>query len=319
MASRRRTAGAGGSLILVIILAILGYTYVPGFADLANGVSGWIANARGPDLPDSGVAGSRLASDVLNAFNGAAVTTTSGGAMATSQTAPTTSSDPTTDQPDDPSLETAGPAEPAAAADPNGLAPGSALAALAELPVKDRAPMTGYSRDQFGPAWTDDTSAPLSHNGCDTRNDILQRDLTDVMFKSGHCVVASGELADPYSGTDIDFVRGQDTSGAVQIDHRVALANAWVTGAQQLSPEERADFANDPLNLQATSGPLNQAKADGDAATWLPPNEAYRCAYVAAQVGVKIKFGLWLSPPEHDAIVSVLAECPDQRLPVPAK
>lgn len=304
-------------MILVIILAILGYTYVPGFADLANGVSGWIANARGPDLPDSGVAGGRLASDVLNAFNGAAVTTTSGGAMATSQTAPTTSSDPTTDQPDDPSPVAAGPAEPAAIANSREPGPDSALAALAELPVQDRAPMTGYSRDQFGPAWTDDTSAPLSHNGCDTRNDILQRDLTDVMFKSGHCVVASGELADPYSGTEIDFVRGQNTSGAVQIDHRVALANAWVTGAQQLSPEERADLANDPMNLQATSGPINQAKSDGDAAAWLPPNTSYRCVYVSLQISIKAKYRLWVGEPEKVAMDAVLATCPDQPLPGP--
>lgn len=183
---------------------------------------------------------------------------------------------------------------------------------LATLPVKGRAPKTGYSRDRFGAAWAD-----VDHNGCDTRNDILNRDLTDKTYKAGthDCVVTSGTLADPYTGTIIDFVRGQDTSSAVQIDHVVALSDAWQKGAQQLSDDLREQLANDPYNLLAVDGPSNQQKSDGDAATWLPANKSFRCAYVARQIGVKHKYSLWVTQSEHDAMANVLSSCPGQQVP----
>lgn len=179
-----------------------------------------------------------------------------------------------------------------------------ALALLATLPVKGRAPKTGYSRDQFGQAWKD-----VEHNGCGTRDDILQRDLTGETLE-GRCKVLSGTLNDEYTGKTINFVRGQGTSMAVQIDHRVALSNAWQTGAQQLSFDEREHLANDPINLIAVDGPTNGAKSDGDAATWLPPVKSYRCEYVAKQVAVKVKYRLWVTQPEHDTIASILSNCP---------
>lgn len=189
---------------------------------------------------------------------------------------------------------------------------GDAGQVLASLAVKGRAPKTGYSREQFGAAWAD-----VDRNGCDTRNDILNRDLTDKTYKSGthDCVVATGVLRDPYTGGTIDFKRGQNTSTAVQIDHVVALSDAWQKGAQQLSDEMRERLANDPLNLLAVDGPTNQSKSDGDAATWLPPNKSYRCEYVARQVGVKAKYGLWVTQTERDAIAGILASCPGQRIP----
>jgi hypothetical protein len=179
--------------------------------------------------------------------------------------------------------------------------------------------MTGYSRDQFGPAWTDDVTVALGHNGCDTRNDILRRDLANVALKPGTngCVVASGVLHDPYTNTVIDFTRG-NTSTAVQIDHVVALGDAWQTGAQQLTLAERTNLANDPLDLFAVSGPVNEQKGDADAASWLPPNKAFRCTYVAEQVAVKMTYHLWVTPAEHDAIATVLATCPNQPLPTGA-
>lgn len=191
-------------------------------------------------------------------------------------------------------------------------ASGTALAALEKLPVKGRAPKTGYSRDQFGAAWKD-----VDHNGCDTRNDILNRDLKGVTHKAGthDCVVLSGTLSDPYTGNTINFSRGASTSKAVQIDHVVALSNAWQTGAQQLSEEKREQLANDPLNLLAVDGPTNQQKSDGDAATWLPPNKAVRCSYVARQIAVKTKYALWVVAPEKDAMKRVLATCPSEVLP----
>lgn len=184
---------------------------------------------------------------------------------------------------------------------------------LATLPVKGRAPKTGYDRtESFGSAWRD-----VDQNGCDTRNDILARDLTGIDRPSG-CRVLSGLLADPYTGTSIDFVRGQGSSQAVQIDHVVALMNAWETGAQKLTAEQRLAFANDPLNLLAVDGPSNSRKGAGDAATWLPPAKGFRCEYVARQVAVKSAYGLWVTAPERDAIARVLDGCPGQLSPAPS-
>jgi hypothetical protein len=169
--------------------------------------------------------------------------------------------------------------------------------------VKGRAPKTGYDREgQFGSAWID-----VDANGCDTRNDVLQRDLTNIQMRDD-CIVASGLLEDPFSGQTISFVRGPD-SADVQIDHVVALSNAWQTGAQQLTYQERVAFANDQLGLLAVDGRLNQQKGDGDAATWLPPNRSFWCEYVSIQALVKERWGLWFTPPEHATIERILAGC----------
>ena len=191
--------------------------------------------------------------------------------------------------------------------------PGLAIASLETLPVKGRAPKTGYTRDQFGQAWAD-----VDRNGCDTRNDILKRDLTSLTYKSKtrNCVVLSGTLLDRYSGESINFLRGNITSMEVQIDHVVALSNAWQTGAFKLTAEQRKALANDPLNLFAVKGRLNSQKGDGDAATWLPPLKSFRCAYVAQQIAVKAKYSLWVVPPEKAAMLSILAKCPTQKVPL---
>jgi hypothetical protein len=189
-----------------------------------------------------------------------------------------------------------------------GAPPGSALAVLGELAVKGRAPTTGYERDRFGNGWVD-----VDHNGCDTRNDVLARDLTGETTRN--CVVLTGTLADPYSGRTIEFRRGQDTSDDVQIDHVVALSDAWQKGAQGWDTGGRTAFANDPLNLLAVDGPLNMQKGDGDAATWLPPDRSYRCAYVARQVAVKSGYGLWVTRAERNAAATVLSGCPGEPLP----
>lgn len=190
---------------------------------------------------------------------------------------------------------------------------GSALAALNTLAVKGRAPKTGYARDLFGQAWAD-----VDRNGCDTRNDVLRRDLQPSVLRSGThgCLVLSGTLRDPYTGTTIAFVRGQSTSSLVQIDHVVPLSDAWQKGAQQWPTSRRTALANDPLNLLAVDGLTNQHKSDGDSATWLPPNKAYRCPYVARQIAVKVKYGLWVTGAERDALGRILATCPSQTLPV---
>jgi hypothetical protein len=190
---------------------------------------------------------------------------------------------------------------------------GTALAALESLPVKGRAPKTGYDRDHFGPAWTD-----TDRNGCDTRNDILNRDLTTKQWRPGthDCVVIVGTVADPYTGRTLQFLK--EVAIAVQIDHVVALSDAWQKGAQQLTAVERLRFANDPVNLFAVDGPTNASKRDGDAATWLPPNQAFRCPYAAHQIAAKAKYRLWVTSAERDALRRVLGECPDEKLPVSA-
>lgn len=213
-----------------------------------------------------------------------------------------------------PAVVTAAPSSsphPTAATPPTPSA-GTALDAVGRLAVKGRAPRTGYERELFGEGWVD-----VDRNGCDTRNDVLGRDLTDVTTEPGTrgCVVLSGTLLDPYSGATLAFVRGEATSGDVQVDHVVALADAWQKGAQQWDGPTRVAFANDPLNLLAVDGALNQRKGAGDAATWLPPSKPYRCAYVARQVAVKHAYGLWVTEAERDAMARVLAGCPDEPLP----
>ena len=185
-----------------------------------------------------------------------------------------------------------------------------ATAVLAQLPVKGRAPATGYTREQFGGAWANEGS-------CNMRDKILARDLTNVKFKNQTCEVETGQLNDPYTGKTIPFRRGTTTSSAIQIDHVVAIGNAWQTGAQQISQTEREKLYNDPLELLAVDGSSNQQKSDGDAATWLPPNKGFRCQYVARQIAVKRKYSLWVTRAEHDAMSRILNNCPDERLPTP--
>jgi hypothetical protein len=185
----------------------------------------------------------------------------------------------------------------------------TALSVLAKLSVKGRAPKTGYERSLFSDGWG-------SLAGCDLRNYVLKRDLKSITWRSGqNCIVATGVLSDPYTGKVINFVRGVKSSLAVQIDHVVAVSDAWQKGAQQLSSSMRFNFYNDPLNLLAVDGPTNSAKGDGDAATWLPPKKTYRCAYVARQVAVKAKYHLWVTSAEQVAIKGVLTNCPAQVIP----
>ena len=188
----------------------------------------------------------------------------------------------------------------------------SGLTIIEAQVTKGRAAKTGYTRAQFGQTWAD-----VDRNGCDTRNDILKRDLTGQVYKekTRECVVMSGTLIDPFSGETINFVRGNVSSMEVQIDHVVALSNAWQTGAVKLSIKDRTAFANDPMNLLAVKGRLNSQKSDGDAATWLPPLKSYRCDYVARQIAVKIKYKLWFTAPEKEAMVRILKSCPEKALP----
>jgi hypothetical protein len=174
---------------------------------------------------------------------------------------------------------------------------------LPKLAIRPEGPMKDYKRAKFGQPWAD-----VDHNHCDTRNDILRRDLRRLVLVAGSkCLVESGRLHDPYTNRFIVFKRGAKTSSAVQIDHVVALADAWRTGAADWNANRRLVYANDPDVLLAVNGPSNEAKGDDDASQWLPPKND--CRYVARQIAVKVKYTLWLTPSEHAAIVATLDHC----------
>jgi hypothetical protein len=179
---------------------------------------------------------------------------------------------------------------------------GPAVDALNRLLVKGRAPMTGYSRSAFGNGWADPDG-----NGCDARRDVLARQAVGTPVRKGKAqCVFTADIVDPYTGTTI-------ASTAADVDHVVALGDAWQTGGQQLSAAQREALANDPLELLAVTASLNRSKGDSNAASWLPPRD--RCGYVSRQIAVKIKYQLWVLAPERDAMARVLAACPGQRLP----
>lgn len=181
---------------------------------------------------------------------------------------------------------------------------------LENLPVRGWDRTSDFQRYQFGEAWSDDVNVEFGHNGCNTRDDILRRDLKDLVVRPFTCFAQSGTLTDPYTGTVIEFVRGPRSSNAVEIDHVVALADAWYKGARAWDPQRRLDFANDPRNLLAVSPQANFDKAFRDAASWLPPNLAFRCDFVARQIDVKTAYGLWTSAKEKKALADVLSGCP---------
>ena len=180
---------------------------------------------------------------------------------------------------------------------------------LKALQVRGWDRTSDFRRYQFGEAWSDDVNVEFGHNGCNTRDDILRRDLKDLVVRPFTCFAQSGTLIDPYTGTTINFVRWPESSNAIEIDHVVALADAWYKGARAWDPQRRLDFANDPRNLLAVSPKANFDKAFRDAASWLPPNAAFRCDFVARQIDVKSAYGLWLSAKEKKAMADVLAHC----------
>lgn len=181
-----------------------------------------------------------------------------------------------------------------------------AINVLETLEVKGRAPKTGYDREQFYKSWP-------SIDGCNLRQRIIKRDLGDTaVLADDNCTVLSGEFDEPYTGSHLIFYQKSDLTKGLQIDHIVALSDAWQKGAQKLTADERYALATDPLNLLAVDSKTNQGKSDGDAATWLPPNKKFRCTYVARQVSVKYKYHLWLTQAEKDMIAKILGSCPQE-------
>lgn len=184
-----------------------------------------------------------------------------------------------------------------------------AMEALGKLVVRDRVLGAKYDREQFSSDW-----AVVA--GCDMRNRVLQRDLSDVELDEDDCTVLSGALTeDPFTSKKIPFQKGSDTSDDIHIEHVVAVSDAWAKGAQDLTPEEREEFYNDPLNLIAVDGGANMEKGGQDASEWLP-QKRYKCRYIARQIAVKLKYALWVTKAEYEAMKRVLQTCPQQPLPL---
>jgi hypothetical protein len=182
--------------------------------------------------------------------------------------------------------------------------------ALGQLVIKGRAPMTGYSRDMFGSAWSD-----VDGNGCDQRDDALWRASFGHATRTDGCTVTRATVIDVYTGKTITYIRGGDYANGLDIDHVVALGDAWSSGVGYKSSVVRLHLANDPLNLLAVDPSSNRQKGDSNAASWLPPRTAYRCSYVARQIAVKRKYALSITPSERDAMARVLQGCPLVRIP----
>ncbi|KUH98330.1 hypothetical protein AU190_11785 [Mycolicibacterium acapulense] len=192
------------------------------------------------------------------------------------------------------------------------VAPGvDVLAGIPVIPLRVRG--YDYRRAAFGDSWTDDNSAPGGRNGCDTRNDILNRDLDDKTFVSiKRCpdAVATGTLHDPYTNAVVAFTRGEKTGAAVQIDHIVPLALAWDLGARNWPEDLRVRFANDPANLIAVAGNANQEKGDQEPATWMPSNAAFHCQYSMQFIAVLRGYRLPIDAPSATALREAAATCP---------
>ncbi len=283
--SRRRARASLTSLGLVAVVAL----------------AGWLLHTTGvTDADADAAADGTSSSTAAPTITTAPTADAGGGAEAGGASRPTVDATEPTSPTE--ATEAPSPTEPTSPTDATAAA--TARRELAALPVKGKAAATGYDREaRFGTAWLD-----VDHNGCDTRNDVLARDLTDIE-RQGPCKVLRGTLVSPYTGERVDFVRGNRTSTLVQIDHVVALENAWRTGAQQLTQEQREALANDPANLFAVDGHSNAQKRSGDAATWLPADTAFRCTYVEHQITVKTTYRLWVAPAERDAMERVLARC----------
>jgi Protein of unknown function (DUF1524) len=185
-------------------------------------------------------------------------------------------------------------------------------AALDRLVIRPRPVGTeGYDRDAFGSDWVD-----TDDNGCNQRDDVLLRDAvpgTTRVQQQGACDhdVLAGTWRDPYTGHTLRFtdLKNLSQAEAIQIDHVVPLAEAWVSGARGWSSDRRKVFANDLDELLAVDGPTNASKGDDDPAAWRP-RKGYQCAYAKHWITVKLRYRLAVDPSEKAALEQMLGYCP---------
>lgn len=184
--------------------------------------------------------------------------------------------------------------------------------------VAERPEVPGYERGcgpgegcVFGPAWSDDHPGAGGRDGCDTRNEVLARDLRSPVLRpgSGDCVVLSGVLHDPYTGARVEFRRAE--AQAVHIDHIYPLAAAWDLGAARWPADRRRQFANDiTYNLVAVDGQANIDKGDRTPAQWLPPAAGYRCWFAGRYLTVAVRYALPVTAADHRVLSEVAGSCP---------
>ncbi|MGV1010107.1 MAG: HNH endonuclease family protein [Dermatophilaceae bacterium] len=202
-----------------------------------------------------------------------------------------------------------------ASSDPSGVIDSARTLATLEV-IAVRPSLPGYDRScaagrqcVFGPAWSDDVTVEYGHNGCSTRDDILRVQLRNVVTKTGTngCVVISGDLDDPYTGTHTHYAK----SGEVQVavDHVVALAASWDLGAHQWSLAQRRNFANDPRNLLVTTASANTAKGELTPAQWRPATPAGRCLYAQRYIEVSDAYALPVTTADRAALLQNLGDC----------
>lgn len=201
-------------------------------------------------------------------------------------------------------------AEPPAGPDPTGTAlPDAELARadLERLTVAWNRNWESYDRTAFGPGWSGRGGEPRLSDGCTAREDVMKRDLTEVrLADSNSCLVLSGTLLDPYSGERLPYNRFK--ASEIEIDHVVALGDAWRSGASGWSAEQRERFANDLGNLLAVQKQANQDKGSKTPDQWRP-REGYWCDYARRWVAVKARWQLTVQPTEKSALADMLGSC----------
>lgn len=204
-----------------------------------------------------------------------------------------------------------GPAQHAVSGSPSEVDVTKWIGGLRTVPQRTTVP--GYGREcpgpcVFGQPWTDATSAPMGHNSCTTREDVLARDIRQALPVPGKpCARHGGTLLDPYSGRS---VRLGDSYRDVHIDHVFPLAAAWDMGAASWPQERRERFANDvDLNLLAVTAAANMAKSDGLPSVWLPA-EPWQCFYVWRVAVVAWAYDLALSDDDIKAMRRAARTCP---------
>lgn len=197
-----------------------------------------------------------------------------------------------------------------AAADPTGTVLPDAQRARADLEsltVAWNRNWESYERNAFGPGWSGHGGEPALASGCTAREDVFRRDLIDVrMAQSNPCMVLSGTLVDPYTGERLPYDRFK--ASGIEIDHVVALGDAWRSGASQWDRERRQNFANDVGNLLAVQKQANQDKGSKTPDQWKPRQE-YQCDYARRWVAVKARWNLTVQPTEKSALVDMLGTC----------
>lgn len=244
-----------------------------------------------------------IAAAVLIPHVGSLATTTP--TPTTPQAAPTPVAEPVPSSP---------PTTPSPIADDAAVEYAQAAVHAAALSVIDpSAWIPDYRREEFGPRWPD-----LDGDGCNERQEVLQRDLDNVVLAADGCRVLTGTLHDPYTGTTILFQHdevadpGNPGSQGVPIDHIISLAQAWRGGAWAWSDEQRIEFANDLDGLIAVDGSANSGKGDSGPSSWLPPNPSYVCPYALQVTQIATQWQIAVTPDDQATLVDVLTTCANE-------